>query len=192
MIRKFFVIGLLLLLYVPALADEVVLRPSARFSIPITSAGKDTVGMAVFGFDGRMTVFYSRNGEVATIDFIVSNGNLPQPGPDPSPNPQPKPQPVKVAFLYVIYESTDNRQSQADVINSKAWKEEAERRGVRWLALDKDVSSRRLPVATQKAVAFGLPAVVALDKNGFSTVEKMPDTPDGMLTAVKRIAGGSP
>ena len=187
MIRKISFL-LFVLLGCSAMADDVALRPSAKFSVPLTVNGKSTVGMATVRFDGVMEVFYVLNGEIATVDYTVTKGSAPNPTPNPQPNPTPTPS--KVAYIYLIHESADSSSPQAKVRSAKAWKDEADRLGIKWIPFDKDEGMKKFPVATKKAIARGLPAIVALDKDGASTVEPQPDTPEAMLAAVKRLAGG--
>jgi hypothetical protein len=161
----------------------VVLRPSAKFAIPLTVAGKEASGIAVVRSDGMLEVFYAQGGEVAYENFSLTRGDSPQPGPNPAPNPQPS----KIAFLYIIHESADNTPAQAKVMAAKPWKDEAAKLGIRCVIVDKDESVKQLPGATQRAMAVGLPAIVAVDKSGMAVAEKLPETADAMLATVKRL-----
>lgn len=148
------------------------------FKMPVVVNGKTYQADAVIQSDGSIKVV------VAVVLVFRQDGEV-QPGPGPKPPPDP-PTPTKITSLYLIHESGDGTPQFTGIRNAAAWKQEADRLGIRWLVVDKDTAKAKLPEAVKKAVAVGLPAVVLLDAQGLGVAEKCPATPDAMLERVRK------
>jgi hypothetical protein len=162
------------------------------FDIPLVIAGKSTTGKAFVNAERVLRIYYVADGKVAgpMLYDLVRRGDVPTPPKPPDPPVPPKPPdppPVlKAAFVYLIHESADATPALAAIRNAAAWKTEAEKLGMKWLIFDKDSGAKKFPSATNRATDVGLPAVVLIDKAGGAIAEKLPATPDAMLSLVRR------
>lgn len=121
--------------------------------------------------------------------FVVQ-GLLPEPDPVPPNPPVPPPLPIKIAALYVIYETKDATPAVADMKDDKAWKDTLDAAKIPWRVMDDEAADKVFPNATKLARDKGLPAIVLISPSRDSTVIPLPKDKTAMRVLVNQYAGG--
>ena len=153
------------------------------------------------GRDELLLVPVGAKSEAEAKRVFLRVGTMPQPPPEPGPKPDPKPIKVDSFRVLFIIESgnTPTAKQQSTIYGQavRSWLDAntTTANGIKgWLVLDKDTSLDKYESSLRKLWEAVQPQVknvpcVAIEVNGTATLENLPESPEAMLTLLKKYRG---
>lgn len=157
----------------------------------VAEPGVYDVELLVFSLDESGIPVLDRHWTKVTIGKAK-----PDPEPEPDPDPKPDPKPITKAWVVIVEESEDARDSRGQFVTDKALSEYVKAKGWKLRMTDKDVLNPdgKVPADLEpyilRAKSKGLPYFCVVDQDGTIRTEgTLPDKASDFLATLKKVGG---